>query len=738
MSILRRLAVALGILALAGCGGSAPFPPADAPLVEVQRPELGQSRLRVGAERADVTPPPGVSLFGHGPEGRVADGYWSRLYCRAFAFVLDVGPGQPAPTPLVVVPCDLGAISMLLQRSVADKAGIPASRLMMTATHTHAGPAHYFEGEFYGGALSTREPGFDPKMVAFLSDEIAGAVVRAIKNAHPARLAWSHSFLWGLTRNRSLKPFEQNDPPYVPGAECGAGSPPAGALPDERAINPCLDVLWIDEVDAEGDVVGPIGSISFFAMHPTVLPNTNRLLNADADGVASREVERRMRVKWKTERPECAVSRDPLHAVVNTSEGDMSPQWTTPTSDEAIRIGNRLASAIWQSHDWAIASPAIVDARYVEVHLPGATFFGEPQRGTSASIRRLCSEPLLGMGAPKGASDHPTDLSLVGDFRDENVDLCGCADPCSAPKRPALGWVQKLIGGIEIGFPEDVPLAVARLGGTVISFVPAELTVTAGARLSQTVLDRVRDDLHADRSLVAGLANGYFEYVTTEEEYRLQHYEGSSDLYGIWTARWLQQRYDILAFALAGHEVTPWFGDHVDRVMPTEYRHASVRDRLPSSHGAGPVVSNGNETSQGLCRLGQDPLSVCFWWQDAAPGIVPPPPRRDVPPGRPRFWLRLERFEGGAVHDESDPDGDVDDRGLAFRTRVNGPTHGGYRWHTVLTPGYPDWRSFAGDSKVRIAVRSSDDRAILSDWFSSSKPPAPCDLRHAVLCDAGD
>ena len=39
--------------------------------------------LEVGAARVDITPPPGLSLFGHGPESGVAVGYWMRLYCRA-------------------------------------------------------------------------------------------------------------------------------------------------------------------------------------------------------------------------------------------------------------------------------------------------------------------------------------------------------------------------------------------------------------------------------------------------------------------------------------------------------------------------------------------------------------------------------------------------------------------------------------------------------------------------------
>ena len=39
-----------------------------------------------GAGKTEITPPPGIPLGGHGPGGRVARGYWTRLYARSFYF----------------------------------------------------------------------------------------------------------------------------------------------------------------------------------------------------------------------------------------------------------------------------------------------------------------------------------------------------------------------------------------------------------------------------------------------------------------------------------------------------------------------------------------------------------------------------------------------------------------------------------------------------------------------------
>jgi neutral ceramidase len=673
--------------------------------------------LRVGAARADVTPPPGVSLFGHGPEGRVADGYWSRIYCRAFAFLPDQN------TPLVIVTCDLSAIGTLLQRSVADElvergVNIPASRLMLTATHSHAAPGHYFEGDFYGGFMSTRVPGYDPAMLKFMTTRIAGAVQDAVKSATVARLSWAHTSTWDFTRNRSLTPFRQNNPAFSPDSACSAGPPARDLLPDERAIDPCLDVLAIEALDDHGAPAGAIGSISFFAMHPTVLPDTNRLVGADVDGVVSRAMERRMRQEFYRQHPGQRLAHDPVHAIVNTNEGDMSPRWSSGTTEEAVAIGERLAERIWQAlRNEAKTTVPVIDARYVQVHLPSARLFD----GSHA----LCDVPELGVAVPQGASDHPTALRIIGDFRDENVDL-GNTDDCSAPRRPFLDFIQRAASGSG-SFPEDVPLALAQVGDTLLSFVPAEMTITAGNRLARDVArEALGDGLGASRSLVAGLANGYIQYVTTAEEYRLQHYEGASNIYGIWTERYLAERYALLARAMAGKDVAPWLPD-IDRVKPYPYVTSSERARLSTGKGETPLTTIAGRGIQGLCRLPSDEFSVCVSWKDGAPGVVPPVD------GEP--WIHLVDDTGAAVFDPSDPTCPIDDRGLEFQTRVHDSDGDGYTWTTVFSPSASS-RAAIGTRRIHLRV-GSGSTALASRDFALADPLSPCTWEQVIHCAVG-
>src|ERR1017187_6416844 len=95
-SIFQNAVFGIGSLIAVACASPHPLV-LTAPVSHEQRvPE----ELTVGVARVDVTPPPGVSTFGHAPDALVTDGYWSRLYCRVFVLKQTTG------LPLAIVPCD--------------------------------------------------------------------------------------------------------------------------------------------------------------------------------------------------------------------------------------------------------------------------------------------------------------------------------------------------------------------------------------------------------------------------------------------------------------------------------------------------------------------------------------------------------------------------------------------------------------------------------------------------------
>jgi neutral ceramidase len=82
--------------------------------------------------------------------------------------------------------------------------------------------------------------------------------------------------------------------------------------------------------------------------------------------------------------------------------------------------------------------------------------------------------------------------------------------------------------------------------------VPAEITTMAGRRLREDVQDvfkRAPDGIGSPVTdvLVTAYSNAYSGYITTKEEYDVQHYEGASTLFGPLTARAYRQEFVSLA-----------------------------------------------------------------------------------------------------------------------------------------------------------------------------------------------
>ncbi len=648
------------------------------PVSATPRTEVREEGFSVGTERVDITPPPGVSTFGHGPDALATSGIWTRLQCRIF--VIRSASGQAH----AIVPCELPAISGLLHRQVGARLleRLPPSqqilptRLLITAVHTHAGPAHYFESPAFGGMLSTRRPGFDPKMLDFLASRIADGIVRALARSRPAELRWLRRSVWGLTRNRNLGIHLANrthvplDGELVP---C-----PEGLSPAQCAIDPGLDVLELRDHESQA----PLGMLAFFAMHPTVLPAHERSLGADTAGVAARVAERELRrLALHT-----GTEGDPLVGLINTNEGDISPAWLEGTKREALRLGTRLGAELWE----ATRDPEIpwshttrLDSRYLELDFPHARFQKSAPDGSLAGPSfRVCPSAVLGEASGHGGNDHEAstltllDPQPIGSEAEHDPDLV-----CHEPKRRMLGFAQPLLL-TQAGFPEILPVSLFRLGQRWLAAVPAELTLEAGRRLRRSI-EKVakRVDGPGTRALVAGLGNGYLWYVTTPEEYERQGYEGASTLYGPNTLDLLIDRFLQLSFALASSRNPMPMGV----ATAFEIHLAPERDRLPTGDGMTPPEPR----LEGACRLEHGPSAgACVWWQGGRPGSVP---LGSAP------WVRLVDGVGkplvgcGARFASSvprcDPRGYLDDRGAEFETRLHERIDSRTtRWISVYSP----------------------------------------------------
>jgi len=194
-------------------------------------------RFTAGAGKTEITPPPGIPLGGHGPGGRVARGYWTRLYARSFYF--DDGRDHH----LALVSAELFAIPAGLHAKVLEAVNrrqrLRPEDLVLAATHTHHGPANFASAEIYN-SFAGPLPHFDPVLLDFLAGRIADAVVASIADAQthagrPHELRFYRGGAPGIQRNRAIAPFFHN--PEALRAAIFEGSRNLGATcPDGTAL----------------------------------------------------------------------------------------------------------------------------------------------------------------------------------------------------------------------------------------------------------------------------------------------------------------------------------------------------------------------------------------------------------------------------------------------------------------------------------------------------------------------
>jgi hypothetical protein len=138
--------------------------------------------LRVGVAEVDITPPLGFPMAGYYHE-RLAEGTIDPLKAKAMVFRTDA-------TAAALVVCDLIGIATDLKQAIrqraSEKTGIPASQIVISATHSHTAPD-------YGKELYLKLGGVpqDPSRAAYIEKLIGGpaeAIVRADAAARPATL----------------------------------------------------------------------------------------------------------------------------------------------------------------------------------------------------------------------------------------------------------------------------------------------------------------------------------------------------------------------------------------------------------------------------------------------------------------------------------------------------------------------------------------------------------------------
>ncbi|MFC4120432.1 neutral/alkaline non-lysosomal ceramidase N-terminal domain-containing protein [Nonomuraea zeae] len=294
-------------------------------------------RLLAGAAVADITPPAGGSLAGYAARVSASTAVHDPLLATAVA----VSDGA---TTSVVICADLIALdpdtTRRIARDVHERTGIPAERVAVAVTHTHAGPAVTRGG--IGGVA-------DPRYVEDACARIAGAGVAALAALEPAVLRRGCGTVHGVATNRR-----------------------GGTL-----VDPAVPVVRLERENGE-----PIATVFSHACHPVTLGPDNLQLTADWPGYARRHLESGIGGVILFLQGCCGQLNTGHTALDSLRATEPQPG---RTFEAAQRIGVQVGQAALEAATEPVLGPVSVAATPVELPL------GDPL--TPGELRALADEP---------------------------------------------------------------------------------------------------------------------------------------------------------------------------------------------------------------------------------------------------------------------------------------------------------------------------------------------------------
>lgn len=530
-----------------------------------------------GWGRAEIrVEPRGYGMFGYGMWHHRARGRQTPLFARAVC----IGDGARR---LLFCCADLGSISHAVREAVCEVlraamgADFDEAALVLACTHTHSGPG----GCAHEALYNVVTPGFVTPDFRAVVAAIGEAILAAWRAAAPTEIRrYQAAFADAVpvAWNRSLRAYNRN-PDVVR----------RGERERHLAIDRTMHVLGFHRDGA------PRALISLFGVHATCLGNTLERFDGDNKGYAAAHAEQALRD---------GGAADAVAIFAQATAGDVSPHYHGPgqwrrrkvlsgaleyayaagngraQSERALAMlaeqpGEPVAGALDAIFGYAdftavTAEPRFAggraDARTSEPCHGVAFFAGTPVdgRGMPPALAAL-SRGIAGLlkrwrlaRLPAAERDYYRRLydaqgakailleagrkRILG-RRLEALPLPDVVDPTIAELKR-----QARVGAIAESplVPTVLPLQIVRLGDLALVCCPGEFTTTAGARLVRAVAAVLRP-AGAREVLICTYANDYMGYVTTDEEYQAQGYEGGHTIFGRWTLAAFQTRLAALA-----------------------------------------------------------------------------------------------------------------------------------------------------------------------------------------------
>ena len=529
----------------------------------------------VGWDKQEIQiQPKGYAMFGYGMWSHRAFEKRTALYVRSFT-ILDEKQN------LLIFCClDLGCITAAMrqktQQLLQEKLGeqFNENQFVLTATHTHSGPG----GCAYEALYNMPTPGFVPEHL----DAIVLAVVSSVENAlshqsetEIAICQQSFDTATPVAWNRSLDAYNQN-PEVEPRSEHET----------HLALNREMQLIGFYR---QGNLQA---FISFFGVHATCLGNSLDAHDGHNKGYAAQDAEALLKQQG---------IENPVTIFAQATAGDVSPHFHGPHQNkirqqikgekeyEYAKKNGRLQSqlAFTAFENKTVKVKGNVDAVFCYVDLSNIEIPAEFAQGEMDARTSIpCHGTAFAAGTPvdgKGVSTFVVKAMNVVANRYKYKKLKDVNAPdylfyknlfaSQGAKHIFIEAGSKKIFGRNIGtlpsvtdplasemnrqvkagaiiesplVPSIVPLQMIKIGQLALICCPGEITTISGQRLLQTVRKCLSEKHEISNVWLCSYCNDYMGYITTNEEYQQQAYEGGHTLFGQWTLAAIQYKYQGL------------------------------------------------------------------------------------------------------------------------------------------------------------------------------------------------
>ncbi|MCB0506796.1 MAG: neutral/alkaline non-lysosomal ceramidase N-terminal domain-containing protein [Chitinophagales bacterium] len=544
--------------------------------------------LFIGVGKGDITAYfKGIGMLGYGLPQHYMQAVETLIYARSFVFEqLD------KKEKVCIVNCELGFITPSLKQGVLSylqtnhpELNYNAGNLLLCAQHTHCGPSGFSHHIIYN--LST--PGFHQGVYDKIVDGIIKSILNAEKNKQKANIQLGKSEFAPdipVSFNRTIDAYNTN--------------PEVRKLSHENrhlGVDRTMTLLHIISENGQ-----PLGSINWFAVHTSNLPNNYFKLCSDNKGFAATYLEESMeqenehyvaafaqgacgdvsaRVKYNPKLPaargkwEGYFSDDLKSSKFNGNlqfekAKEIINSSTTEIKDETIDSISAFVDfskidiqpQFANGQEGCVTSPSCMGIAFLEGSLmdgPGLPLFlGKIARVVARKTRKDELKKAVKNGGDyeqfiyrKNKAQAVKDIGVasgerkfLGNFAADKIPLPGFSDE-------VILNIKKIAkhGGFDLNkpwAPQVLTLQIIKIGTIAICAFPFEITTVSSWRLKKTLEDALKPK-GIEYVILCPYSNEYNGYITTTEEYQLQMYEAGHNVFGQWSLNALQQKFSELS-----------------------------------------------------------------------------------------------------------------------------------------------------------------------------------------------